>query len=62
MPQISVTCPFCAKRNDITASELPEPIEIYCSHCHAPLGTWSKLEQDSKHRRSAGAINGEHAS
>jgi RNase P subunit RPR2 len=48
VPHLSVTCPHCAKRNDITASEVPEPIDIYCSNCHAPLGKWSELEQQTK--------------
>lgn len=48
MPHLSVTCPHCDKRNEITASEVPEPINIHCTGCHAPLGTWSEIEQQGK--------------
>lgn len=48
MPTISINCPHCAARNDITASQVPEPMEIYCSHCRAPIGRWDELEQKTK--------------
>jgi hypothetical protein len=48
MPHISVTCPHCAERNEITVSELPGLSEVHCSHCHALLGTWSELVRESK--------------
>jgi RNase P subunit RPR2 len=61
MPHINITCPHCAKDNNITVSQVPEPMEIYCSNCHAPLGTWSKLERESK-RANSSAVNGNYAS
>ena len=55
MPHVSIRCPHCGTSNDITVSEVPEPIEIFCSRCHAPLGRWSELEQKSKAPRT---VNG----
>jgi hypothetical protein len=48
MTTISIDCPHCGKHNDITASQVPEPVEISCSHCLAPIGKWSELEKRTK--------------
>jgi len=49
MPHISVTCPKCAARNEITTSEPPaEPVNIQCTGCHAPLGTWRQMVEQNR--------------
>jgi endogenous inhibitor of DNA gyrase (YacG/DUF329 family) len=45
VPQLSVTCPYCAQPNDIHASEATGGVSIACSHCQNRLGTWAQLKK-----------------
>jgi hypothetical protein len=58
VPHIDITCPHCSHRNDIHASDLPMTLDVHCSRCHAPLGTWDELRTTSEARGNVSSMKG----
>ncbi|PTW56543.1 hypothetical protein C8N35_1116 [Breoghania corrubedonensis] len=50
----SVPCPHCGATNTITTVDIPERMQIDCSACLAPLGSWGEIRTEiSRDDRSA---------
>ena len=41
--QHAIPCPHCGATNTITTVEIPERMQIDCSACQAPLGSWGDI-------------------
>ena len=44
--QYSVPCAHCGAINTITTVDIPERIQIDCSACQAPLGSWGDIRAE----------------
>lgn len=45
LSRVTTTCRQCGTLNELTAADVPEGQEIYCSRCGGALGTWRELRE-----------------